>query len=443
MYTKPRGTRDIIGNESELFNRVVNKLGWVCRRFGYISIETPIFENSELFIRSIGQTSDIVQKEFYSFTDRSDRNLVLRPEGTAGVIRSVVEEKILYNSPTPLKLYYSGPMFRYERPQSGRYRQFHQFGIETIGVKAYTNDLEIITLICQMIKELNLSFKNLRLRYNFIGSFEQRAKWIDMLKEYFAKYQDQLTPISQDRLKINPLRILDDKEDGAKPFVKKAPSLVSILANGFPKDFLQFQKELENVCKTFGLDLVFDQTLVRGLDYYTNFVFELESNDIKFADQKTIVGGGRYERLVAELGGPEIACIGFAIGLERFINEIKSQFPNVIDYITKTFINNQPIKSVVIADLVKDDNTAIQKLLLTLLDHQDRHRYKFFVNYDLVKLDQYLKFANKLNANYILIIGDKEKKDNTITIKNLDSREQINIKNDKNFIDSLFEFLNR
>lgn len=397
-YQKIRGTEDWFNQYAKQWLLIRNTCERIADQYGYSLIKTPVIENKNLFVRSIGKSSDIVKKEFYDFTDKGDREIVLRPEGTAPVIRAVVENKLLENNQLPLKFYYLEPMFRYERPQSGRLRQFHQFGVECIGSNSYYFDAETILMAIECLKQLNID--NWKLTINNIGTFSSRQKWIDELKVYFNQYIEQLTPDSVERINTNPLRILDDKVDGTKIFVKNAPKIDQYLSNE-EKDYFN------NVCqllKDANIEFEIDQTLVRGLDYYTNIVFEINSNNSILKGQPTIIGGGKYSKLVSELGGNDVSCIGFALGIERLaillkhINDINKKLNGV----TIALVNNSiPLKnySFKLANLLR------------------KKGINCFVNYDANKLKAGFKLSELKQSQYIFIIGENELKNQTVICK--------------------------
>ena len=416
-YTRPRGTEDWILNRAQNYYCAQNFLATIAKNNGYQPIITPIFESAELFIRSVGENSDIVKKEFYEFSDKSNRKLVLRPESTASVIRAIVEEKLLNKLSAPLKFYYFGPMFRYERPQSGRLREFNQFGVECIKSKSIYDDVDLIIFANSILNKL--SIKNYIININNIGNFESRTKWIDALKKYFRKFEKELSEISRERLSTNPLRILDDKVDGKKEFVKDAPKIVDYLSE---QENADFQKILQ-ILKANKINFTIDQTLVRGLDYYTNLVFEINSTDPKLAAQPTIIGGGRYSKLVSELGGEDCSCLGFALGIERLLL--------VCEYENVKLINENNI-DVVIACL---SDQAIN-LTFDLMNALRSNNVKTICKFDTSKLSKVLTYANNIKSKFIIIIGEKEIQNKSFVIKNLDTNKQESLSKEKiiNFI---------
>lgn len=409
VIKKPRGTYDLFGEEIEIFNKINDVLKTISNTYNCHEIKTPIFEHKELYIRNIGESSDIVTKEFYDFKDKSDRELALRPENTVGVIRCVVENKLLYTNPLPLKFYYLGPMFRYERPQSGRNRQFYQFGIEFIGVKNILNEIEGILFALEILKKLNIT--NWKLKVNYIGSIETREKWINSLKKYFSKYKDELSEDSKNRIEKNPLRILDDKVDGSKSFVKSCPKIEEFLTKEEKEESDNFIKYLKTIVNEFE----FDNTLVRGLDYYSGPVFEIVSESNKLTGQSTIIGGGRYTKLTKELGDNDYTCFGFALGMERLMLAYRDENP---------FQSNNSV-DVYIASI----GSAESELVAMNFANQLRDlNYKVEVNFDLKKIDKQFKNSNKYNPKIILIYGDEDHKNKQVTLKNQKTLENKVIK---------------
>lgn len=405
---RPRGTIDLYGKLMIENQTIIDILIMIAKLNGYSQIKTPIFENKELFTRTVGETSDIVTKEIYDFKDKSNRDLALRPEGTASVIRAIVENKIIDNEILPIKLFYYGPMFRYERPQTGRQREFNQFGIECIGISNAYDIVDILTFVISIVDSLKI--KNYKLKINSIGTWESRQKWINALKKYFKDFKNELTEDSINRLEKNPLRILDDKIDGKKDFVKNAPKLESFMGNDEKNNF----DEIVNILKKLNIDFVVDNTLVRGLDYYSNFVFEVTYSDQKNNSDLTIIGGGQYNNLLAELGGKNLNCFGFAIGIERLIIAAETFLK---EYKSKEF-------DVVIAPLVKDANLiacAIARILRS-------NGFSTTIKFDNAKLEKQFKYANKYQPRYIFIIGENELKNKEITIKNQQNKQQNKIK---------------
>lgn len=411
IFQKPRGTLDWIGKDIEQFNRVCEILRAISNLYNIKEIITPTFEQLDLFLKSVGETSDIVTKELYNFVDKGNRNMSLRPEGTASVVRSYVENKMFANNNDATKLFYIFNLFRYERPQGGRLREFHQFGVEYLNVRDWRFDVEILIFANNILSIFNLE-KKVNLKINNLGSFEQRKKWIDELIKYFKKFEDQLTEDSKNRLSKNPLRILDDKIDGKKDFVKKAPKLETFLSE---KD----KEYFKNICKTIdllGIKYEIDFNLVRGLDYYTGLVFEFQSNDESLLGKSTIIGGGRYSNLIKETGGPDYEGIGFAIGIERLLIAL-----NANNYDFK--IENQLD---IYIGCENDDVTNIGISIATALRN---YGYNTKIDYGVFKKDKNAKNSIKNNAKYFIWIDSESIKSQSISIEELASgrREIIKI----------------
>ncbi len=411
---KPRGTFDLFGEEVELFNIICENLKKISKVFNFKEIITPIFEHKELFVRNIGSSSDIVTKEFYDFKDKSNRDLVLRPENTVGVIRSVVENKILSTNPLPIKLFYLGPMFRYERPQKGRTRQFFQFGVEYIGIKNVYQQVEMILMSNEILKSFGIL--KYEIKINYIGDFETRTKWINELKKYFLKYKKELTQDSINRLDKNPLRILDDKVDGEKEFVKKAPKVKDFFNDNEKKEF----NDIQEVLKSLNINFKIDETLVRGLDYYSGLVFEFVSTSNQLTGQSTLIGGGKYQNLIKEMGlNVNHDCIGFALGIERIAIAINEE--------NKTDLENKiQVYVASVGDTAKNSIKLIQELRSNAIITES--------NYEITKLEKHFKYAEKFNPDIIIILGEKELKEESVILK-----DQKNQKSKKIKINNLIE----
>lgn len=306
-----RGTRDILPDEVRYWQRVETIAAAVLTRAAFTEIRTPIFEQTGLFERSIGAATDVVGKEMYTFKDRGDRSVTLRPEGTAGVVRAYIEQG-LHAQGGIQRLWYLGPMFRYERPQAGRQRQFHQLGVEVLGTASARADVEAIAVATDILRQLGL--QNLTLQLNSIGDSRDRQKYREALVAYLTPYQLDLDPDSRDRLTRNPLRILDSKDTRTQEILKEAPSMLDFLN---PEAQVRFER-VQSLLTDLTIPYEINPLLVRGLDYYSHTVFEIQSADL--GAQATVIGGGRYDKLVAELGGPETPAIGWAMGLERLIH---------------------------------------------------------------------------------------------------------------------------
>ena len=316
MITKPKGTYDIYGEEAKRWQYVSRVVDEVMERYNYGFIRTPIFESTELFHRGVGDTTDIVSKETYDFMDRGERNMTLRPEGTAGVVRSFIENKMYGDAIQPVKLYYNGTMYRYERPQSGRDRELTQFGVEVLGSSDPAMDAEVISVAVNIFKMLGL--KGVKVKINSLGDTESRNAYRDALVEYFKPHMSELCPDCNERLNKNPLRILDCKFDANLDVIKNAPTILDYLNEDSKNRF----EDVQNYLEVLDIDYEVDPKIVRGLDYYCHTVFEIEATVEGFGSNNVLAGGGRYDTLVSNLGGPETPGIGFACGLGRLINAL-------------------------------------------------------------------------------------------------------------------------
>ena len=403
----PRGTKDITPKDVYKWHYIEKKFREICALYGYEEIRTPIFEHTEVFARSVGDTTDVVQKEMYSFTDRGDRQLSLKPEGTAGVIRSFIENK-MYADTQPTKLYYITPCFRYERPQAGRQRQFHQFGIEVLGSDGPSVDAEVISLAVQFFNEMGL--KNLSVNINSVGCPTCREEYNRKLKEYLDKKVDVLCETCLERKDKNPMRVIDCKNPHCKENLQDIPFMIDHLCEDCKDHFDKSQTYL----KEMDINYVVDKTIVRGLDYYKKTAFEIISNDI--GSQSTVCGGGRYDGLVEMLGGPKgISGIGFALGAERLLltlenNNIEIENPKSTDIYIATIGDAAKTKSF---KLIKDLRT---NHISADNDHLDK------------SLKAQFKYSDKLNAKYTVVIGDDELANDTATLKNMKTSEQTTIK---------------
>ncbi len=418
----PRGTQDILPGEVEKWQLIEETAKVICRKYQYKEIRTPIFEHTELFQRGVGDTTDIVQKEMYTFDDRGGRNLTLRPEGTASVVRSFAENKMYGYANQPVKLYYLGPMFRYERPQAGRFRQFVQFGIEALGSNDPAIDAEVISIAMEMYQELGL--KKLRLVVNSLGDTESRIAHRESLINHFSPRIEEFCEDCQKRLVKNPLRILDCKKDSNHELMKNAPSVLDYLNDESKKYFDKVKQHLDGM----GIDYVIDPTLVRGLDYYNHTAFEIMSEAEGFGAITTLCGGGRYNGLVENMGGPNTPGIGFALSIERLLSALTAEG---ID-ITKT----EEIDCYIIA--LGDESRDYS---VTLLQELRRAGYSAERDYMDRKMKAQFKAAERLGAKYTVIIGENELETGTVVVKRLEDGEQRELSLD-HFIEK-FNSLNR
>jgi len=395
-----RGTRDILPDEVGYWQRVEAVARDILGKAAYREIRTPIFEQTELFERGIGEATDVVGKEMYTFTDRGDRSITLRPEMTAGLVRSLIEHK-LYATGNVQRLWCVGPVFRYERPQAGRQRQFHQLDVEILGSADARADAEVIALATDLLQTLGL--KNLTLDLNSVGTPADRQDYRAALVDYFTPYSAELDDDSQNRLTRNPLRILDSKHERTKEIVQAAPSILDYLNSSSQQRFEQVQQRLTDL----GIAYQVNPRLVRGLDYYTHTAFEIQSADL--GAQATVCGGGRYDGLVTELGGPETPAIGWGLGMERLVLLLQKLQPSggaTVDFYVVS----------------KGDRPEAQALVVT----QTLRRLGFAVELDLSSsaFGKQLKRADRSGAAACLILGDTEAENGTVQIKWLASGEQ-------------------
>jgi histidyl-tRNA synthetase len=401
----PRGTQDILPGKVELWQFVENKARDICRRYNYKEIRTPIFEQTELFMRGVGDTTDIVQKEMYTFEDRGGRGMTLRPEGTASAVRAYVENKIFGSPIQPTKLYYVGPMFRYERPESGRMRQFVQFGVEAIGSSDPHIDAEVVALAMEFYKELGL--KNLKLIINSLGDSESRDAHREALINHFEPRISEFCSDCQARLVKNPLRILDCKKDHDHQLMATAPAILTYLNPESNAYFLKVQSLLESM----NVEFIVDPNLVRGLDYYNNTAFEIMIDGEGFGAITTLAGGGRYNGLVQEIGGPEMPGIGFALSIERLLMALEVQ--GVSLPITEQ-LDCYVISIGEEAKLVAS-NVIFRLRQAGLSCDQD---------YLSKKMKAQMKAADRLNASYVAIIGETELAKNVVILKEMETGDQ-------------------
>ena len=398
MLTKaPKGTKDILPSEVYKWQYIEKRIAELCNSFGYKEIRIPVFEHTELFQRGVGDTTDIVQKEMYTFQDKGGRSITLRPEGTAGVVRSYIENGMA-SLPMPIKLYYNITAYRYENVQKGRYREFHQFGVECFGSNGPLVDVEIISMLNMFLDRLGI--KDVELNINSIGCPKCRSEYNKKLLEYFKPNLGNLCGTCQSRYERNPLRIIDCKEEKCKVYTKDAPALLDNLCEECKEHFEGLKEGLENL----GIKYNIDKTIVRGLDYYTKTVFEFVSKNI--GAQGTVCGGGRYDGLIKECGGADTPGIGFAIGLERLLMVMESQGieipkPNPID--------------VYIATIGEKAQKYAQKLVYKI------RQEGFSAETDLMgrSVKAQMKYADKLGAVYSLVIGDDEVDSNKAVLKNM------------------------
>ena len=376
-----KGMKDLYGDAYNKFHQIVNIFSSIAMNYGFTGFDTPILEYTELFTNSLGESSDVVNKEMYSFLDRSDCSVTMRPEFTASIARACISSGLQQS--VPLKLYSYGPLFRYERPQKGRLRQFHQINAEYVGVKSAIEDAEMILMASTVLQNLGIDTHDLTLSINSLGDTESRAKHRDMLIEYFNDHINDLSEDSKFRLTKNPLRILDSKDDGDRKLLGEAPKLQEYYTADSQEHYDQLKSYLDN----FGVNYIEDDKLVRGLDYYSHTVFEFITD--KLGAQATVLAGGRYENLFSKFGGGDIKSVGFAAGIERLME-------------LSTISENKTIKFGVIA--IGDVTEYAMHLAK---DIRDRHVVCQF--YYGSKVQKMFKLANKDQLSHVFIIGEDEK----------------------------------
>ena len=402
-YFVPRGTDDLLPGEVEKWQWMEETARKICRLYGFREIRTPLFEHTEIYQRGVGEATDIVEKEMYSFYDRGERALTLRPEGTAGVVRSFVEKKV-FADPQPTKWYYIGPMFRYENPQAGRRRQFHQFGVEVFGSADPALDAEVIALGMHFYQALEL--EDVRVEINSVGDQETRERYRKRLIDYFEPVKDSLSKEARERLYKNPLRILDSKDPKTKEIAMEAPSILDDLSEPARQHFEQVKSYLD----VLKIPYVINDRLVRGLDYYTHTAFEFMV-DVPGAQAGTIGGGGRYNGLVEEFGGPEMPGFGFGIGLERVLLALEEQKVEI------------PVEDGIDCYLItigEKAKTAGAKWLKALREAGIAADQDYLGR----KMKAQFKAADRSNARFAVILGEDEMEQGRINVKHLDSGEQ-------------------
>ncbi len=415
-----KGTNDILPSDSYKWQFVENKMLETARLFGFSEIRVPVFEHTEVFKRSVGDTTDVVQKEMYTFDDKGNRSITLRPELTAGVIRSVLENG-LTNGPLPLKVCYIGGCYRYEKPQAGRLREFHQFGVECVGAKSANADAEVISLAKQVLD--NIGIEKISLEINSIGCPECRKNYQSALKEYFKNNIDTLCETCKDRLERNPMRILDCKSPVCKKLCEDAPVVIDYLCDECEAHFQEVKKHLD-ACD---IKYTVNPHIVRGLDYYTRTVFEFVSGDI--GAQSTVCGGGRYDGLIAQMGGQPTASLGFAMGIERLMMVLEAQSTQLpktatCDLYIASMGDNASLKASALCNALREDGFKVQTDICSR------------------GLKAQMKYADKIGALYTLVLGDNELEQGKANLKNMLSGEITEIVLDS-LSDELFGTLNK
>lgn len=404
MITKAKGCYDLYGKDAKVLEYINNLLTSLCEKYNYQYIRTPLFESSEVFHRAVGESSDLVSKETYDFVDRGDRKMTLRPEGTAGVVRSYIENKMYGDSNQPVKLYYNGTMYRYERPQAGRNRELTQFGLEVLGSDDVMIDAEIISFSYNIFRLLGLDVK---VKINSLGDRESRDNYREALVEYFKPHIDLLCDDCKVRLEKNPLRVLDCKVDHDLDVMKKAPLMWDYLNDASKKRFEEVKKYLSLLDVNYEVDY----TIVRGLDYYSHTVFEIEvdtdNKDIKLA----LAGGGRYNGLVELLGGPNVSGMGFAMGLERVMLALEKLDINIpVDNSLDVFV-------MYVSETEKEFAT-------TLVQELRMNGFSCDTEYTGRNLKSQFKQADRLNASMLVILNDDDLKNNMLKVKNNRTKEE-------------------
>ena len=416
MLQKPKGTYDIYGDKALTYLYFRKLVEALMDKYNAKYFETPIFESSELFHRGVGETTDIVSKETYDFKDRGDRNITLRPEGTAGIVRCFIENK-LYAENLPLKAWYLGPMFRYERPQAGRYREFYQFGFEAFGSFDAMMDAEVIGIVCNLFKILGL--KGVSVNINTLGDKESRENYRKALLDYFKPYLNDLCDDCRRRYEKNPLRILDCKVDSSNEIMKNAPKMTDYLNE---ESRIHFDKVKEYL-DAMGINYKVNPSIVRGLDYYTHTVFEVQADIEGFGSQNTLAAGGRYDHLVEFVGGPSVPGVGFAVGLERLFLALDAE--------------NIDIREIICPDVYIFSAGDEQKpYVLSLSNDLRLAGFNVEIDYNGKSFKSNFKQADKVNARYIIIIGEEEVESKILTVKNNETKEEYKVK-----LDKIIEFL--
>ena len=401
MITKPKGCYDVTGEVAKKYQRICEVVSAYAKIYNYKYIRTPLFESTELFKRGVGDTTDIVQKETYDFTDRGGRNFTLRPEGTAGVVRNFIEDKLYGNQSSVVKEFYIGTMYRYERPGLGRNREFTQFGVECLGSDDEMMDAEVISFSYNILKELGL---DVTVKINNLGSVEDRENYKKALVEYLTPHINDLCEDCQKRIKTNPLRILDCKVDDQSEILKNAPSILDYHSKESNDRFNKILTYLDYL----DIDYEVDNTLVRGLDYYDYMVYELKLND-----SLALGGGGRYNHLVKNLGGPEVPAVGFACGIERIINEMNDESFNNIDVYVMCVNDEEKIKANIITQDLRLNNIICETNVMGK------------------SLKAQFKEADNMNAKNLIILNSEDLSKGLVTVKDNVTKEEVKVPEDE------------
>lgn len=396
-----RGTKDIFGEEAQKYNRIAQEANNFYSSYGYEMIKTPIFEETDLFKRGIGEGTDVVEKEMYTFIDKGERSLTLRPEGTASVVRCYLEHKI-YTKEELSKFYYMGSMFRYERPQAGRQREFNQIGVEVLGESSPVLDAEVISMGYKFLERLGIT--DLQLNINSVGGQESRKEYRETLLGFLRPVKEELCEDCKNRMEKNPLRVLDCKNEKCKSLTEGSPSLIDSLSS----EEREHYEEVKKYLTLFGVSYIENPKLVRGLDYYSSTVFEIVTN--KLGSQGTVLGGGRYDNLLKQLGEKDIPAFGYAAGVERIMM--------LMD------LENEPASKVYIAWLGEKS----KDLSLKLAEELRNSGVKTAIEYKEKSMKAHMKKADKLNVEFCIIIGEDEIAKNEFILKNFKNREQYTLK---------------
>lgn len=401
MITKPKGCYDVTGEVARKYQRICEVVSAYAKIYNYKYIRTPLFESTELFKRGVGDITDIVQKETYDFTDRGGRCFTLRPEGTAGVVRNFIEDKLYGNQSSVVKEFYIGTMYRYERPGLGRNREFTQFGVECLGSDDEMMDAEVISFSYNILKELGL---DVTVKINNLGSVEDRENYKKALVEYLTPHINDLCEDCQNRIKTNPLRILDCKVDDQSEILKNAPSILDYHSKESNDRFNKILTYLDYL----DIDYEVDNTLVRGLDYYDYMVYELKLND-----SLALGGGGRYNHLVKNLGGPEVPAVGFACGIERIINEMNDESFNNIDVYVMCVNDEEKIKANIITQDLRLNNIICETNVMGK------------------SLKSQFKEADNMNAKNLIILNSEDLSKGLVTVKDNVTKEEVKVPEDE------------
>lgn len=409
MIQRAKGTYDVFGEYGKRLLYIEELIEGLMEKYNYEYMRTPIFESSNLFHRGVGETSDIVTKETYDFKDRGDRLITLRPEGTASIVRSFIENKMYGNHLMPLKCWYYGPMFRYERPQSGRFREFYQFGVEAFGSADPMLDAEIISIPVNLYKLLGL--KGIKVNINTLGDRASRENYREALIKYFEPHLDELCEDCKERFKKNPLRILDCKVDHNLEIMSQAPRTIDYLNEDSLNHFNKVKKYLDSM----HIEYVVNSSLVRGLDYYTHTVFEVEASVSGFGSQNVLCGGGRYDNLVETLDGPKTSGVGFAMGLERLMTAL--EFENI----------DLPVVEGLDCYIIPMSENE-KEYSMDILNDLRLNGFIADIDYNNRNLKNNFKAADRLNSKFVILIGESEVENNILTIKDNNTKEEFKVK---------------